>query len=278
MTELSIGYSPCPNDTFIFHALVHGLVHTGAISFAPPLLEDVETLNRWAMEARLDVSKLSFHALGHVLDRYVMLASGAALGRGCGPLLVTTPERAGDDPAGWTIAIPGEFTTAALLLALYAPGHGQAEVMRFDRIMSAVRSGRVDAGLVIHEGRFTYQAQGLVCVCDLGRWWEEETGLPIPLGCIAARRSLDASVVAAVEEAVRASILAARARPGVSLPYIRQHARELDRDVISSHIGLYVNDFSVDLGEEGVAAVQELLRRGRRAGIFPHSARLENER
>ncbi len=278
MTELTIGYSPCPNDTFIFHALVHGRVRPGTIRFAPPVLEDVETLNRWAMEARLDVTKLSFHALGHVLDRYVMLAAGAALGRGCGPLLVTTPERAGRDPAGWTIAVPGEFTTAALLLALYAPGHGRTEVMRFDTIMAAVRAGRVDAGVIIHEGRFTYRHQGLHCIRDLGQWWEEETGLPIPLGCIAARRDLDAGVVAEVEEAIRASILAARAEPRASLPYIREHARELDREVIGSHIGLYVNEFSVDLGEEGVAAVQELLRRGRRAGIFPDSARLESDR
>ncbi len=274
MTELSIGYSPCPNDTFIFHALVHGGIDTEC-HFAPPVLEDVETLNRWALEARLDVSKLSFHALGHVLDRYVMLRSGAALGRGCGPLLVTTPERAGQDPAGWRIAVPGEFTTAALLLALYAPGHGRTEVMRFDTIMAAVRAGRVDAGVIIHEGRFTYRDQGLRCVRDLGQWWEEDTGLPIPLGCIAARRSLPAGLVVEIEQAIRASILAARAEPAASLPYIRQHAQELDQEVVRSHIDLYVNDFSVDLGEEGVAAVRELLRRGRRAGIFPATARLE---
>ena len=277
MTELTIGYSPCPNDTYIFHALVHGRIEPEGIRLAPPVLEDVETLNRWAMEARLDISKLSFHALGHVLDRYVMLRSGAALGRGCGPLLVTVPERAHEDPAGWTIAVPGRFTTAALLLALYAPGHGRTGVMRFDTIMDAVRSGRVDAGVIIHEGRFTYGGQGLHCVRDLGQWWEEETGLPIPLGCIAVRKSLVA-VVPEMERAIRESILAARTDPGAGMAYIRRHARELDQEVIRSHIDLYVNDFSLDLGEEGLAAVSELLRRGRRAGIFPESARLEDGR
>ena len=278
MIELSLGYSPCPNDTFIFHALVHGKLPLRQIRFAPPVLEDVETLNRWAMTARLDVSKLSFHALGHVLDRYVMLRSGAALGRGCGPLLVTTAERLGQEPAGWTIAIPGEFTTAALLLKLYAPGRVRTVVMRFDEIMEAVRGGLVDAGLVIHESRFTYRDLGLHCVRDLGEWWEETTGLPIPLGCIAARRSLDPDVVTEIDRSIRASILAARSAPDESLPYIRRHARELDRAVIESHIGLYVNDFSVDMGEEGIAAVRDLLRRGREAGIFPGTARLESGR
>lgn len=269
MTDrLTLGYSPCPNDTFIFYALVHGRVGLGQVSFAPPVHADVETLNLWALQRRLDVSKISFHALGHVLDRYVLLASGSALGRGCGPLLVTRPGRQPDLLAA-RIAIPGAYTTAAMLLRLYAPRASQLQVMPFDRIMGAVAAGEVDCGVIIHESRFTYQEQGLVCLRDLGQWWEEETGLPIPLGCIAARRDLAAAVLQEIEGAIRESLLWARANPRAGMGYIRAHAQEMSDTVLQSHIGLYVNDYSLDLGEGGRAAVAELLRRGRAAGIFP---------
>ncbi len=271
MTEpLTLGHSPCPNDTFIFCGLTQGHVPLRHLRFAPPLLEDVETLNSWAMQARLDVTKLSFHAFGHALDRYTLLDSGAALGRGCGPLLVTV--KAGGDPASWTVAIPGQLTTASLLLRLFFGQPYSAVVMRFDRIMDAVLAGEVDAGLIIHESRFTYQAYGLRCVQDLGAWWEAETGLPIPLGCIAARRSLAPALRTEIEEAITASIRWAQAYPGDCLGYIRQHAQELDEAVTAAHIALYVNDFSLSLGEEGRAAVRELLRRGQEAGVFPASA------
>ena len=214
------------------------------------------------------MSKISFHALGHVLDRYVLLASGAALGRGCGPLLVTGPGRQ-PDLAGARIAIPGAYTTAALLLRLYAPRAHQLLIMPFDQIIGAVARGDADCGVIIHESRFTYQEQGLVCLRDLGQWWEEETGLPIPLGCIAARRDLDAAVLREIEDAVRESLLWARANPQACMGYIRAHAQEMSDTVLQSHIGLYVNDYSLDLGEEGRAALAELLRRGRAAGIFP---------
>jgi len=270
--ELSIGYSPCPNDTFIFYALMHGKIPLQHVRFSPPVLEDVETLNSWALAGRLDVTKLSFHALGHVPGTYTMLAAGAALGRGCGPLLVTRAGQEKRDPATWKIAIPGKYTTAALLLKLFLPDHSQTVTMRFDEIMNAVASGRVDGGVIIHESRFTFQDYDLVCIQDLGQWWETETGLPIPLGCIAARSSLDPRDIEEVEQAISDSVQWAYAHPDQCGGYIKQYARELDDQVIAGHIGLYVNDFSVQLGDEGRAAVDELLRRGREAGAFPNMA------
>lgn len=270
---LSLGFSPCPNDTYIFHALVHGRVAMPSASFAAPLLEDVETLNAWALECRLDVTKLSFHALGHVLDRYALLRTGAALGRGCGPLLVTGGARGGRMDA-WRIAIPGELTTAALLLRIYRPDCRNLIVLRFDRIMEAICRGEVDAGVIIHESRFTYRDQGLHCIQDLGEWWEQTTGLPIPLGCIAARRTLSPALRGEVEAAIAASIRWADEHPEDGWDYIRSHAQEIGPEVMRSHIGLYVNDFSRDLGEDGLHAVRELLRRGAEAGIFPRRPEL----
>lgn len=268
MNRLSIGFSPCPNDTFIFFALVHDKVVLQDIAFALPVLEDVETLNLWALQRKLDVTKLSFHALGHVLDKYVMLSAGAALGRGCGPLLVS---RAGHefDPVRDRIAVPGEYTTAAMLLKLYEPRFQKMQVMRFDRIMPALANGLVDGGVIIHESRFTYQDFGLYCVRDLGEWWEGETGLPIPLGCIAARKDLPAEQLLEINNAIRKSLEWARSNPDKCMGYLRDHAQEMEKSVLQSHVDLYVNDFSLDIGTDGKAAVKELLRRGRQAGIFP---------
>ncbi|MGI6657221.1 MAG: 1,4-dihydroxy-6-naphthoate synthase [Desulfobulbus sp.] len=271
-SPLSLGYSPCPNDTYIFNGLVHGRVPLTRIRFAEPRLEDVETLNAWACEGRLDVSKVSFHALGHILDRYSLLRSGAALGRGCGPLLLTDPGTRSRDLASWTIAIPGTYTTAALLLRLYRPDCRNLVVMRFDRIMDAIRRGEVDGGVIIHESRFTYAQLGLHCVQDLGAWWEETTSLPIPLGCIVARTNLAPEVREEIESAIAASIAWADAHPTERAAYIRAHAQEMDPAVLESHIGLYVNEYSRDLGDEGLQAVQELLRRGVDAGLFPHGS------
>lgn len=274
MTDnLSIGYSPCPNDTFIFYALMHAKITLHRVSFSPPVLEDVETLNSWALAGKLDVTKLSFHALGHVEDSYTMLSAGAALGRGCGPLLVTRAGMPQADPAGWKIAIPGAYTTAALLLKLFLPEHAQTVIMRFDEIMDAVAAGRVDGGVIIHESRFTFQDYGLASVQDLGQWWEQETGLPIPLGCIAARSSLPPAEIEEIEQAVRSSVEWAYAHPDQCSSYIKQYARELDDQVIAGHVELYVNDFSISIGEEGRAAVAELLRRGREVGAFSMSRR-----
>jgi len=267
---LTIGFSPCPNDTHIFYGLVHGKVDLGELEFAPPVLEDVETLNEWAMAGRLDVTKLSFHALGHVLDRYVLLNVGAALGRGCGPLLVSG-EPCDDlgDLAGARIAIPGKYTTAALLMRLFAPECGQLVPMRFDAIMPAIKAGRVAAGVIIHESRFTYAGEGLFLVRDLGDWWEETTGRPIPLGGIAARRSLGRERLRLIEGAVRASVAWSFAHPDQGLAYVRAHAQELDDRVVAAHIGLYVNRSSLDLGAEGIGAVRAFLARGVREGILP---------
>ena len=265
--KLTIGYSPCPNDTFIFYALMHGIIPLRHIHFAPPLLEDVETLNTWAMNAKLDVTKVSFHAFGYMQDSYTMLNTGAALGRGCGPLLITRPDQQ-TAPSSWRIAIPGKYTTAALLLKLFLPEHSETIMMPFDTIMDAVKEGKADAGVIIHESRFTFQNYGLVCVQDLGEWWEKETGLPIPLGCIAARTSLGQAAIKETEEAIASSLDWAYAHPEACTAYIKQHAQELDDQVISDHIKLYVNDYSRDLADTGRAAVKELLRRGKNAGIF----------
>jgi 1,4-dihydroxy-6-naphthoate synthase len=265
---MSIGFSPCPNDTYIFNALVHGRIPLERVRFSEPLLEDVETLNLWALRGRLDVSKISFHALGHVQDTYTLLRAGAALGRGCGPLLVTGTHRKVAAIADWKIAIPGACTTAALLMRLYQPAWNYPVVMPFDQIMAAVADGAVDGGVIIHESRFTYQQHGLHCIEDLGEWWERSTGLPIPLGCIAARSTLGPEVHEEIEAAIVASIRWADAHPDEGFAYIQAHSQEMEVDVIRNHIGLYVNDFSRELGEEGAAAVQELLRRGAEAGLF----------
>ncbi len=270
---LSIGFSPCPNDTYIFYALVHGLVSLEGIALSEPVLADVEQLNDWAMQGRLDVTKLSIHALGHLLDDYVMLTAGAALGRGCGPLLISADASLRVDEKSY-IAIPGAYTTAALLLRLFAPEVSRIVVMRFDEIMAAVQKGTVDAGVIIHEGRFTYREQGLFCLQDLGLWWEEETGFPLPLGCIAARASLPARVQREVNQGIRKSLQWIRHHPREGREYIRKHAQELDDQVLASHIDLYVNDFSLQLGEEGIGAVQELLRRGRKQGLFSEGGKL----
>ena len=271
MNPLSLGYSPCPNDTFIFYALAHGRCNTVGLQFAEPLLEDVETLNHWAMAHRLDVTKLSFHALGHVLDEYCLLQAGSALGRGCGPLLVTTAGKKLKNLAEARIAIPGRHTTAALLFRMYAPDCIDLIEMRFDTIMEAIRDGSVDGGVIIHEGRFTYEQMGLVCLQDLGQWWEQTTGHPIPLGCIAARRSLGPDCIDRIDTAIRNSLEFARANPDRCLPYIRSYSQELEDEVVKSHIDLYVNDFSLNLGTDGLAAVEAFLQRGRAAGILPES-------
>ena len=264
---LTLGFSPCPNDTFIFDALIHGRVDCG-VCFRERL-EDVETLNRLALEGTLDVSKVSYHLLGHILKDYVLLRSGGALGRGCGPLVVARDPITPEELAGKRIALPGAYTTAALLLRLSNPLLADFVYLPFHEIMPAVADGSVGAGVIIHESRFTYQGYGLKKVLDLGEWWERETGHPIPLGGIAAKRSLGRETLLSLERALKASVDYAFAHPGTARPYIRAHSQEMSDEVCDAHIGLYVNDFSRGLGTEGEGAVRLLLERAAQAGIIP---------
>jgi 1,4-dihydroxy-6-naphthoate synthase len=263
---LTLGFSPCPNDTFIFHALVSGAVEAEGLAFAERL-EDVETLNRLAAEGVLDLTKVSYGALPHLLREYVLLRSGGALGRGCGPLVVA---REGFDVAqlaGARIAIPGRHTTANLLLRLFAPEAAPGEEMVYGDIMPAVARGELDAGLIIHESRFTYPEHGLVKLVDLGEWWEGTTGLPIPLGGILARRTLGEATIRAIDDAIRRSVEHAYAHPEAWQHYVRAHAQEMDEAVQRQHIDLYVNRFTLDVGDEGERAIRELFARARAAGI-----------
>ncbi|HEY9205167.1 MAG TPA: 1,4-dihydroxy-6-naphthoate synthase [Candidatus Methanoperedens sp.] len=270
MKNISLGYSPCPNDTFIFYALVHRKVK-GEMVFSERL-EDVETLNRMAFQKELDVTKASFHAFGHLREDYCLLHSGSALGRGCGPLVVAkNPVRKGE-LYGKKIAIPGKMTTAYLLLRLFAPDIKNAIEMPFDHIMNAVSLGTVDAGLIIHEGRFTYPDYNLVKLVDLGEWWEKETGLPIPLGGIIAKRDLGADVIREIDRLLKMSIEYAFRNSDLTREYIKKHAQELEDDVIDQHIKLYVNDYSLDIGN-GIAAVEKLLKTAEESGLIPHSER-----
>lgn len=269
---LSLGYSPCPNDTFIFYALVHGKIDTGGIGFRE-LLEDVETLNRLAQQAELDITKVSFHAFGLLRDTYCLLRSGGALGKGCGPLVVARATCSMKDLRGKTIAIPGELTTAFLLLRIFDPELKQKiRIMPFYRIIDAVKSGEADAGLIIHESRFTYQQAGLAQVMDLGAWWEQETGLPIPLGGIIARRDLGMELVQRTDALIRKSLEYAFSSSEETKTYIKRHAQELDERVIDQHIRLYVNDYSLDIKDEGLHAIEALFRRAAEQGIMPRSS------
>jgi 1,4-dihydroxy-6-naphthoate synthase len=269
---ISIGFSPCPNDTYIFNGLIHNHIALKEVELEREVLADVETLNEWALASRLDITKISFHALGHVTADYVLLRSGSALGYGCGPLLVAArPVEHHQQLAGLTVAIPGKYTTAAALLKMFAPGVENLVAMRFDEIMPAIADGRVDCGVIIHESRFTYGRAGLKLVTDLGAWWEKETGYAIPLGCIAAKRSLGRKLITEIGAAIQASIRWARAHPD-QLDYIRQHAQELDDQVIQEHIKLYVNTYTEDIGSQGLAAVEAFMTRGRQAGLLPAAA------
>jgi 1,4-dihydroxy-6-naphthoate synthase len=266
--SLSLGYSPCPNDTFIFYALVHGLLKTPEFTVSERL-EDVETLNRLALTRRLDLTKISYHALGHLRSDYALLRSGGALGRGCGPLVVARTETEMAQLRGKPFAVPGRLTTANLLLQLHGAGFEDVRELPFHRIMAAVAQGEVEAGVIIHESRFTFKEHGLVQILDLGQWWEEETGLALPLGGILARRDLGADLIARVDEALRESVAYAFAHPQEPRAYIKAHSQELADEVIENHIALYVNDFTLDLGEEGERAVQELFRRAEARRIIP---------
>jgi 1,4-dihydroxy-6-naphthoate synthase len=272
VSELTLGYSPCPNDTFIFHALVHGKIDTGGLRFRERL-EDVETLNRMARAAELDVTKVSYSAYGTLRDKYCLLRSGGALGRGCGPLVVARTGLSMDDLKGKRIAIPGKLTTAYLLLRLYDPVFREnVEEMPFDRIIGAVINGYADAGLIIHESRFTYREYGLAAVADLGEWWEKTTGGLLPLGGIIARRSIGPELVTRIDGLINKSVSYAMHNRDESEGYIKEHSQELADDAIRAHIDLYVNEYSVDVGEEGVKAVETLFRMAEERGVMKKSS------
>ncbi|MEU3452390.1 1,4-dihydroxy-6-naphthoate synthase [Micromonospora sp. NPDC006766] len=265
---LSLAISPCPNDTFVFDALVHGRVPG-----APPVevtYADVDVTNTAAERGAFDLVKVSYAALPWLLDDYHLLPCGGALGRGCGPLVLTRGDRA--DLSGATVAVPGERTTAYLLFRLWSAERPPAriEVVPFHEIMPGVAAGRYDAGLVIHEARFTYPRHGLTALVDLGEWWEGDTGLPIPLGAILARKGSVDPVEAAAW--VRESVRQAWADPEASREYVLAHAQEMEPDVVDRHIALYVNDFTADLGEAGFAAVEVLLGRAADAGLVPQTS------
>ena len=253
--HLKIGYSPCPNDCFIFDALVHQKIDTGKYTFEP-VLEDVETLNQWAVEGKLPITKLSYHAFAYVLDKYALLKSGSALGFNCGPLLISKKQITDPLTEIKSIAIPGKLTTANFLLSIAYPSLQTKKVMLFSDIEDAVLKGEVDAGLIIHENRFTYEQKGLKKVRDLGEFWDSLIHAPIPLGGIVARRDLNQETRQDIEELIRKSVEYAFANPESSMSYVRAHAQEMSEDVMKKHIQLYVNDFSVDLGEVGVNAVK----------------------
>jgi 1,4-dihydroxy-6-naphthoate synthase len=258
--ELTFGYSPCPNDTFAFHALAHGLVD--APFRVRPVLLDIEELNRRAHDGAFDLTKLSVGAFAAVGDGYRLLRSGAALGKGVGPLVVTRTPMSLADAVRGRVAIPGRETTAYRLLRLAAPSLGDVVELRYDRILRAVETGEVDAGLIIHESRFTYQDHGLVKAVDLGDWWEHETGLPVPLAGICARADLPEELVAAAERAIRDSVQHAFDHPIASRDYVQAHAQEMSPEVQAQHIALYVNEYSLDVGDEGLRAIARLVGAG----------------
>ena len=267
---LSLGFSPCPNDCFMFDAIVNRRIDLEGLEFAVRMA-DVEALNKAAFSGEAVVTKLSYHAYAHCSDRYVLLDAGSALGRNCGPLLISKRAILPAEVAGGAlrVAIPGRYTTANFLLGLAYPGVRDTTELVFSEIETALIDGSFDAGLIIHENRFTYQAKGLKKIIDLGEYWESETGAPIPLGGIVIDRSLPEAVKQAVNRIMRRSVEYAFANRAASLPFVRAHAQEMSDEVMYRHIDLYVNDYSVDLGGEGRRAVEILFEKAGAVGIIP---------
>ena len=268
--KLSLGFSPCPNDCFMFDAIVNHRIDLEGLEFSIRMA-DVEALNRTAFAGEVDVTKLSCHAYAYCAGTYVLLDAGSALGRNCGPLLISKRTVSEDEVAGGRlrIAIPGKYTTANCLLGLAFPEAQDKTELVFSAIEPALLDEQYDAGLIIHENRFTYEAKGLKKIIDLGEFWERETGAPIPLGGIVINRSLPGDVKPIVNRVLRRSVEHAFAHRADSLPFVRVHAQEMSEDVMYRHIDLYVNEYSVDLGTEGRRAVQLLFERASAAGIIP---------
>jgi 1,4-dihydroxy-6-naphthoate synthase len=278
--KLSLGFSPCPNDTFIFDALIHHKIDTEGLEFEV-YYDDVETLNQKAFRGELDITKLSYHAFAYVADKYVLLDSGSALGFGVGPLLISDIEisisdlekgqirRGTSETRNPLIGIPGKYTTANFLLGLAFPGATNKKELVFSDIEDAVLDGRIDVGLIIHENRFTYQNRGLKKIIDLGDYWEKQTGCAIPLGGIVASRKLPADVIQKINRVLRRSVEFAFTNPKSGLEYIRSHAQEMSEEVMYKHIELYVNKYSLELGEEGRKAIKLLFDTAFEKGIIP---------
>ncbi len=268
--ELTLAYSTCPNDTFLFYALAHEKIDLKGLKFNI-VMDDVESLNKAAEKEKYNITKLSFAALGNLLDTYGLLRSGAALGRGCGPLIVAKPGFDISELDKTKIAVPGLGTTASMLLGLYLEKAPKMVPMTFDRIMPEISGGKFKAGVIIHEGRFTFESYGLKCFDDLGGWWEKKTNLPIPLGGIAINRNLGPQMAKKVEDIIRDSVVYGFSNPGEADDYIRVHAGETAYDVIKQHIELYVNDFTVNLGDEGELAVKKLYFMAQKSGLITKS-------
>jgi 1,4-dihydroxy-6-naphthoate synthase len=265
--RITLGISPCPNDTFIFGALAGKLIDTEGIDFEF-VMEDVEALNKMAFAGTTDVTKLSYHAFAYLTDRYALLHAGSALGNNCGPLLVARTALSETEINQARIAIPGKMTTANFLLGLAFPNATDRVETLFSGIEEAVVNGDCDAGLIIHENRFTYQQKGLVKLMDLGEYWESTTGLPIPLGGIVVRRDIPQEVQLKINRLVRKSVEFAFANTEAVMPYIRSHAQAMDDQVMMSHIGLYVNDYTIDLGPKGQSAIREMFRMALEKGLI----------
>lgn len=266
--KLTLGFSTCPNDTFIFDAMVNGKIDTEGLSF-DCYLADVEDLNKRAFGTVSDITKISYHAYAYIAKKYILLTSGSALGHNNGPLLVSSREMTLDDMEGKRIAIPGNFTTANLLLSIALPDVTDRPEFLFSDIEDAVLSGEADAGLLIHESRFTYERRGLKKIIDLGEFWESTTHTPIPLGGIAIKRELPEEVALIVNRILARSIDFAFNNPASAYPYVRKYAVTMEREVMESHINLYVNEYTRELGKNGKSAVETLFREARRKGILP---------
>ncbi len=268
---MTLGFSPCPNDTFIFDAMVNGKIDTGGLQFDVKM-EDVETLNQWAAEGRLDITKLSYNAFLKVVDKYALLHAGSALGKGVGPLLI---KKAGTEIPPFNearIAIPGLTTTANLLLTLAHPEAANKTEVLFSEIEERVLAGEFDAGLVIHESRFTYAQRGLEKIMDMGDWWESTSGAAIPLGGIVIRRDIDPAIAAQVDGLIRESLRYSWERHPVLAPFVTGNAQEMSEEVMRQHIGLYVNEYSDDLGEVGERAIRTLFEKASAAGLVERKA------
>ena len=266
--HLTIGFSTCPNDTYIFDAMVHGRIDTEGIEFEL-MMADVEELNRHAFAGEIDITKISYHAYAYIADSYLILNSGSALGFKNGPLLISKYKVYPDEIDNLKIAIPGKLTTANLLLSIAYPEHKSKKEYLFSDIEEVVLSGEMDAGLIIHENRFTYQQKGLKKVADLGEFWESRTGMAIPLGGIVVNRKYSAETQQKVDRIMKRSIEFAFENPKASYPFVKHHAQEMDDMVRENHIKLYVNEFTRDLGTEGRKAVETLYGEAITLGVIP---------
>ncbi len=265
--KLTLGFSTCPNDTFIFDAMLHGKIDTEGVTFEP-FMADVEELNRKAFKHNIHITKLSFHAFAYVADQYALLRSGSALGRNNGPLLISREILPVAKLEKGIVAIPGRYTTANLLFSIFYPGAQQKKELLFSEIEGALLRNEADAGVIIHENRFTFEQKGLLKIADLGELWESETGMPIPLGGIVVDRCLPPEIQLRIERILRRSVEYAQAHVDSSVSFVKKYAKELDMEVIRKHISLFVNDFTVDLGEEGINAVVRLFRQAYEKGVI----------